>query len=596
MGVKYNLLFLSILTILLLSMSAIAQPLCEDSDEGLNAVEVGTTIYENRSEVDYCQSGNRLVEWYCNADGVLSFEYITCLCVNDICEDSNLTRGETGPIYRLYHIAEVNHFYTTSKEEKNNALNSGYIYEGIIGYLSPVQTIGTAALYRLYHIAEVNHFYTINPEERDAAIRINNYSYDGVQGYVYTIRRADMVPIYRLYDAEEVDHLYTTSKEERDNLTANSGYVYEGIVGYVYPCIGEICTEGTTTQPIQPTSGNEFNEVEPNNEFSEANDVMLTLNVGDKIEIFGAILNDVDVFKLMQGASLGDNMIFDAHASNDFNTRAALFNSDGELLYANDDRSYYGGAKDPYITLDLREDYPELYFAIAPSYLGFESPVGVSDESNYNVQVERKILPFSSVQPNPQRALLDFDGGRVQIGLEPVEDIPRWEETWVARTYPDEQAQIKARVIEMMKEDFADYNVEISTTDGILPQAPYTSVFFGGYNPRFLGLADSIDRYNSNIQQEAIAYVDDLELFVSLDPTADEIATAIANIASHELGHLLGLEHTSGEDLMSTANNARALLQRDDSFIRAELSSGVFPIGWQNSPKLLELGVGRKNA
>jgi hypothetical protein len=55
------------------------------------------------------------------------------------------------PVYRLYDGANVDHFYTTSQSEKENAVrNLGYRDEGIEWWAFNQQVAGTTPLYRLY--------------------------------------------------------------------------------------------------------------------------------------------------------------------------------------------------------------------------------------------------------------------------------------------------------------------------------------------------------------------------------------------------------------------------------------------------------------
>ena len=102
-----------------------------------------------------------------------------------------------------------------------------------------------------------------------------------------------------------------------------------------------------------------------------------------------------------------------------------------------------------------------------------------------------------------------------------------------------------------------------------------------------------MDTGNVFLEQEAIIYAEDLALFENLVPSAEEIALALANIGSHELGHLLGLEHSAeAGDLMATAATARQILEVDAAFIRSRLLPAVFSVGWQNGPDLLIQNVG----
>jgi len=42
------------------------------------------------------------------------------------------------PLFRLFHPASGDHFYTTYPEERDRAKTRGYLDEGIVGYVIPV--------------------------------------------------------------------------------------------------------------------------------------------------------------------------------------------------------------------------------------------------------------------------------------------------------------------------------------------------------------------------------------------------------------------------------------------------------------------------
>lgn len=321
-----------------------------------------------------------------------------------------------------------------------------------------------------------------------------------------------------------------------------------------------------------------------------------TLPASGEIIIEGTIDsgNDIDLYAL--GPALrGDRITIEVNGYDGLNTVAALFDGYGDLIDANDDRSFYGGLLDPYVSRVVREDVGNLFLGIAVTRAThFASSDGRFDFGSYTVKVKRK--PSQAVTgPEHQLVYLNFEGGdTVQIGLEPSTTMLPFSAESISSRLTDKTEDIINMLIDHMKQDYASYNVTLldSRHHG-RPDEPHTKLFFGNFNSAYLGLADNVDTGNRFLEQEAIIYAEDMSMFESLVPSAEEVAMALANIGSHELGHLLGLEHTAvPADLMSTAATARQILENDASFLRSRLHDGVFPAGFQNNPVLLLRNVG----
>lgn len=124
------------------------------------------------------------------------------------------------------------HFFTTSKAESVNAA-SGFKDEGTTGYLLSAPYPGSVPLFRLYSPGKNNaHFYTTSPQERDNAVASGSKS-EGITGYISSTQSDGTTALFRLYNPANNDHLYTTNKTEKDNA-AKSGYKDEGVTGYIW--------------------------------------------------------------------------------------------------------------------------------------------------------------------------------------------------------------------------------------------------------------------------------------------------------------------------------------------------------------------------
>lgn len=157
------------------------------------------------------------------------------------------TKGEQAPddsvkLYRLYKSGNDDHFYTTNKDEADNAIHHyGYHSEGTACYVyapnsRPYRT-DKARFYRLYRPSTQHHFYTTSKSEADNAVKKYGYKREGVAGYVYSSDESninDTTALYRLYKPGNDDHFYTTNKAEADYAVQNYGYNLEGVACYVY--------------------------------------------------------------------------------------------------------------------------------------------------------------------------------------------------------------------------------------------------------------------------------------------------------------------------------------------------------------------------
>ncbi|WP_245811606.1 GH25 family lysozyme [Lactococcus fujiensis] len=131
------------------------------------------------------------------------------------------------PVYRLYNPNNLEHFYTSSLNEKNTLVNIGWgKYEGI-SYYAPVS--GGIPVYRLYHPGIKMHLYTTDTNEKNVLSK-SGWNYEGIVFYAATSSTGD-TPVYRLYNSGIKQHLFTTDLNEK-NVLSKSGWNYEGISWY----------------------------------------------------------------------------------------------------------------------------------------------------------------------------------------------------------------------------------------------------------------------------------------------------------------------------------------------------------------------------
>jgi hypothetical protein len=83
---------------------------------------------------------------------------------------------------------------------------------------------------------------------------------------------------------------------------------------------------------------------------------------------------------------------------------------------------------------------------------------------------------------------------------------------------------------------------------------------------------------------------------MSLSPSVSEMALSVANVASHEMGHLFGMVHTANPvEIMDVTASLQELLE-DQVFTRSPIYPAVFPLGDQDGVQYLLDAVGGDSA
>ncbi len=348
-----------------------------------------------------------------------------------------------------------------------------------------------------------------------------------------------------------------------------------------FPAAGSSYPYSLLSAPVIGT-GATFGEAEPNDDLASAG--AITVNDDGEATIYAALgdTTDVDVFSLGP-AGAGDRLVVTAQPSAGVNAEIGVFDADGNLLRLMLQTGTSGAAQ--YFEVVCRAPMASLNIVVS-------NPPGSWTRGDYRLAVRHTTgdVPGTS----PQTIVLDFDGDpAVSIGGGPAVPVPLFDAGRISPRFAGSTDILREKIVERVREHFAGLNVIVVTSDeaGAL-SGEHTTIYFGTYNADLLGLADSVDAYNEDVTQSAIIFTDTFALFEALKPTIDELAQVLANVASHEAGHLLGLWHTRDpQDLMDITATARQML-RPQVFRRAPLHSTVASLGWQSGPDLLAWAVG----
>jgi hypothetical protein len=330
---------------------------------------------------------------------------------------------------------------------------------------------------------------------------------------------------------------------------------------------------------------------EPNDTFDQALVAVFSADGRALLQGTMGAFEDRDVY-LLDAIEPGELVRLDANTNgSSLDVSVGLFDDQQRLVYENDDRSSSGSrALDSYFEFVTRHAGDPYYLVVTHSAFASES----GQTGGYLIDVYR--APGREIPPpEPQTLLLNFDGGQVNSPVLGRLTLDPFDSGDIIDAYEGQTERVKELIRTTVIQNFERFDIDVLTSDDPLPADVdgYSIIHFGGFSRRAFGIAEQVDLYNVDCCDDAIIYTESFTPQVfSRIPTVDEIGVAIGNIASHEAGHLLGLNHVDDDfALMDAASPADAFLQ-DQEFINAPLHEDIMAIGTQDAALLLEEAVG----
>ncbi len=376
--------------------------------------------------------------------------------------------------------------------------------------------------------------------------------------------------------------MYVQARINREpaRLWALLGMVLVGGCGAVTGQSDDVGSRSTLNLSVLGTdSETTYYETNPNHELELAEYVPVDT---DSRVIRGHIdgANDVDIYDLGP-VFPGDRIVVNMTPAESLQAAIALFDQDGTSLLINDHRNVYLGETQPFVDVVIQH-------ASDACLVAASTTPGFNSSGDYGLVAARE-YDVALPEPHPDTALLVFSGGtNVKIGRRTPVNVPEFDAADISPEFAGQTDWIIGQIVEKVREDYRGLDITIiSTSEGYTYENGMSRVYFGTYDEALLGVAEGIDEFNATRSQQAIIFCDTFAAFMRLDPTAEEMSQAIANVTSHEIGHLLGMIHTHDSDSIMDVTASLSRLLRDQYFMRAPIYSAVFPVGHQDAVQYL---------
>ena len=327
------------------------------------------------------------------------------------------------------------------------------------------------------------------------------------------------------------------------------------------------------------SSSSDIAEKESNDTFDEAQAV--NADTAGSVGISGSLSSsDCDVFLLgsfTEGETITVRLRSSSSLLSSDTVSVGIFDGNQDVAWLEQDVDCKSTYQDV-LTYTVCED-SHFYLALCRS----DSSRGTL---SYELQVN--IGSGSVTVPDGQIVYFNFNGiSSLDIGGVSMSNLAPFSEINMGYSY-----ELLAKdIINLVKEDYSGYQVTfISSYDQSAPSDAYSTVYITSSKGDYYGLADDVDWYDEDKSDNAVVFAG---LMVDSGITRTKFDQMVANVVSHETGHLLGLMHTDDDTELMDQSTPTSALEEDQSFGRAPLAAEEFPIGYQDALELLAFSIGK---
>ena len=337
----------------------------------------------------------------------------------------------------------------------------------------------------------------------------------------------------------------------------------------------------------------EISEHEENDDFLAAQPIGALSDTIIKIKGSQRSATDIDVYSVQRVRNTG-GMKISLNVASDRNQalQVCLFDSQFNLLRRQGLHSIASTrAVDAFVP--PRDDLQDVFIAISAWAIDMAEKEAVTP-LDYTVLVQES-GSSTSADPRGKRVWLAF-GGAHDLGLpeSSLLGIRSFDPAKISGRLSGSTPLVIESLISDLRLIFGDYDIEFQVYEnGTFAGGEDIIALIGGSNSEMNGTTRSVGFPDGSTRTAVLVFAENLASLEQFVFSPQQAARYLANVVAHELGHVIGLDHTiEPEDAMSIFQTAIRRFNDLGTFGRATLLPSISRIGFQDGRARLLAAVG----